>query len=88
MLLGHQGGPSEGEQLVINPFEEIINSFGCWNDVEGRRNCPPVFKVRNPQLTTGKLPLSVRSFLNVKTEPDQLRKYNTENRKTDSLDIM
>ena len=73
MLLGHQGGPSEGEQLVINPFKEIVDSFRCWNDVEGRRDCPTVFKVRNPQLTTGKLPLSVRSFLNVKTDPDQLR---------------
>ena len=73
MLLSHQGGPSEGEQLVINPFEEIVDSFRRGNDVEGRRNCSTVFKVRNPQLTSGKLPLSVRSFLNVKTDPDQLR---------------
>ena len=73
MLFSHQGGPSESEQLVINPFEEIVDSFRCWNDVEGRRNCSTVFKVGNPQLTTGKLPLSVRSFLNVKTDPDQLR---------------
>ena len=61
-------------EFQINPFKEIINSFRCWNDVEGRRNCPPVFKVRNPQLTTGKFPLSVRPFLNVKTGTDQLRK--------------
>ena len=62
----------------MEPTEEIVDSFRCGNDVEGRRNCSAVFKVRNPQLTTGKLPLSVRSFLNVKTGPDQLREYKIQ----------
>ena len=74
MLLSHQGRASQGEELVVDPFEEIVDSFRCWNDVEGRRDCASVFKVGNPQLTTGKLPLSVRPFLNVKTGTDQLRK--------------
>ena len=67
MLFSHQGGPSESEQLVINPFEEIVDSFRCWNDVEGRRNCSTVFKVGNPQLTTGKLPLRICLLLEQKT---------------------
>ena len=69
------------ETPVVEPTEEIVDSFRCWNDVEGRRDCASVFKVGNPQLTTGKLPLSVRPFLNVKTDSDQVRIENTENRK-------
>ena len=65
VLLSHLGGPSESEELVIDPLEEIVNSFRSGNDVEGRRNRSAVFKVRYPQLTTGKLPLRISFFLEI-----------------------
>ena len=63
MLLGHLGGASEGEKLVVNPSKEVVDSFRCWDDVERRRNSSSVLKVGNPKLTAGKLPLCVGLLL-------------------------
>ena len=63
MFLGHFGGASEGEKLVINPSKEVVDSLGCWDDVEGRRHSSSVLKVGNPKLTASKLPLCVGLLL-------------------------
>ena len=48
---------------VVEPTEEVVDSFRCWDDVERRRNSSSVLKVGNPKLTAGKLPLCVGLLL-------------------------
>ena len=63
MLLRHFGRPPEGEELIVNPPEEVVESLRCGNDVEGRRNSSTVFEVRYPQLATSEFPLCVGLLL-------------------------
>ena len=43
---------------------QLHQSFGRRDDVEGRRNCRPRFKIGNPKLGSGKLPFGIGPFGN------------------------
>ncbi len=54
---------SPATQFVEGPFETVIDTLGCGDDVKRRWDRPTFLEVRYPQLTAGKLPLNVCLFL-------------------------
>jgi hypothetical protein len=58
----------EPTDLLKNPSRHVAEGLWGWNDIEGRRDRGPFFKVANPELTPGKLPLHVRLLLERKNE--------------------
>lgn len=57
------GGPRVSAELPAHPLDDVPQTFGRRDDVEGGRHGAPLLEVADPQLATGELPLRVSPLL-------------------------
>lgn len=51
-------------QVCPNPFDQVPERLGAWDDIEGSRQGTAFFKITHPKLCSSKFPFYVCMVLN------------------------